>query len=142
MQVAVAFVALTVSAAGAHSCVAPWVNVTLPVGTTVPDVACTVAVKVTGWFTDGEAGTDPKVVVAAALPTVSVMVVGAATVKFVSPLYVATMTSAGTTNEAVMHVAAPVAFTFTAGQSLLELPLIVNVTVPLGVTGVSATPAS
>jgi hypothetical protein len=105
LQVAVEFVALTVSVAGAQSCVAPWVNVTLPVGTTVPAGAVTVAVKVTAWFTSGEAGEDPSAVSAATLFTVSVTVAGEATVKFASPLYVATTTSAGATNEEVVQVA-------------------------------------
>jgi hypothetical protein len=137
LQVAVAFVGLTVRVAGAQSCVAPWVNVTLPVGTTVPVGAVTVAVKVTAWFTAGEAGADPSAVSAATLFTVSVTVAGEATVKLVSPLYVATTTSAGTTKEEVMQVACWLAFTVTAGQSMLELPLIVKVTVPLGAVGLT-----
>jgi hypothetical protein len=50
LQIAVEFVLPTVSVTGAHNCgpvVEPDVNVTLPVGTTVPDGAETVAVNVT-----------------------------------------------------------------------------------------------
>jgi hypothetical protein len=54
------------------------VNDTLPVGTTVPDVAATVAVKVTDWLTSGEAGTDPSDIVAPVLLTLS-LIVGAVT---------------------------------------------------------------
>jgi hypothetical protein len=52
------------------------------------------------------------------------------------------MTSAGDTSDEVVHVAAPAAVTFTGGQSALEAPLMVKVTVPEGVVGVSATPVS
>ena len=73
-QVAVELALPTVSPAGGHNCVTPWVNVTLPEGTTVPDVADTVAVKVTDWFTSGEEGTDPNDIVAPVLFTLSVIV--------------------------------------------------------------------
>jgi hypothetical protein len=57
----------------------------LPVGSTVPDGGFTVAVNVTVWFTTDPVGSDEiNVVTAAVLPTVSVIVGGAATVKFVS----------------------------------------------------------
>jgi hypothetical protein len=42
----------------------------------------------------------------------------------------------------VVQVAAPVALTAFAGQSELALPLIWNVTVPVGTAGVRETPAS
>ena len=70
-----------------HRVVAPCVNVTVPVGSTVPDGGFTVAVKVTAWLTDEETGSDDtKVVMAAVLPTVTVSgadVTGP--VKFASP---------------------------------------------------------
>jgi hypothetical protein len=64
-------------------------------------------------------------------------VAGEATVKFASPLYVATTTSAGATSDEVVQIACWLAFTFTAGQLLLELPLMVNVTVPPGAVGLT-----
>ena len=42
----------------------------------------------------------------------------------------------------VVQVALPLALMVLSGQSAFELPLILNVTVPLGTTGVRATPAS
>jgi hypothetical protein len=85
LQVAV-WVAVLIAAA-VQRVVAPCVKVTLPVGSTsVPDAGFTVAVKVVGWFTTGEAGEEESVVAAVALPTVSVMVPAAAAVKFESPL--------------------------------------------------------
>lgn len=91
--------------------VLPCMKVTLPVGRTVPDGGVTVAVKVTCWFTAAEGGEDVRAIRAALLVTVSVNVEGAATVKFESPLYVATMTSAGTIRDRVVQVACRLAFT-------------------------------
>jgi hypothetical protein len=118
------------------------VNVTLPVGRTDPDDGFTVAVNVTVWFTDAVGKDDTTVTTGAVFPTDSVIVVWPATVKFGSPAYVAPMTSAGETSDAVVQVAAPPAVTFTGGQSPLDAPLMVKVTVPEGVVGVSATPVS
>lgn len=139
-QVAIPVVLLIATAL--QRTVTPCVKLTLPVGLTEPDGAVTVAVKVTCWFTDAVGSEDDRAVRAAVFPTVSVNVAGAATVKFESPLYVAVMTSAGTRREEVVQVAAPAAVTVFAGQSLLAIPFIVKDTVPEGVTGVSATPAS
>jgi hypothetical protein len=66
---------------------------------------------------------------------------GAATVKFGSGLYVATMASAGTTNDDVVQVAFPaLPFTDNAVQPGIVTPLATKVTVPAGETGVSRTP--
>ena len=53
------------------------------------------------------------------------IVAGAATVKSISPLYDATMTSAGAINDEVVQVAVPLAVTFVAG------PVVVPETVSL-----------
>jgi hypothetical protein len=51
------------------------VNVTLPVGRTVPDAGLTVAVNVTVWFTTAFGTEETTVTTGAVFPTVSVIVV-------------------------------------------------------------------
>ena len=72
MQTAVALVLFTVSATAEHSVVPPCMNVTVPVGTTEPDDAVTVAVRVAVWFTSGDVGMDVSVVTATPEPLFTV----------------------------------------------------------------------
>lgn len=87
------------------------------------------------------AGDDETIKVCAAAfltvsDTVAVPVVGV-TEKLESPPYVATMTSAGAISDVVVQVVWPLAFKGATVQAA-AVPLMVKVTLPVGVTGVMA----